>query len=83
MSRTQFFSMIYLMENHFKFTNPHTLFLQDVLELGHQYWTPCKVNHFNFISNIASLIVTKLLHIFLLKNLKYDFIQKIFIEKKI
>ena len=54
--------MIYLMENHFKFTNPHTLFfLQDVLELGHQYWTPCKVNHFNFISKIASLIVTRLL----------------------
>ena len=57
--------MIYLMKNRFKFTNPHTLFfLQDVLELGHQYWTPCNLNHFNFISNIASLIVTKLLHKF-------------------
>ena len=57
--------MIYLMKNRFKFTNPHTLFfLQDVLELGHQYWTPCKVNQFNFISEKASLIVTKWLQKF-------------------
>ena len=52
------------MKNHFNLQILTLCFLQDVLELGHQYWTPCKVNHFNFISNIASLIVTKWLQKF-------------------
>ena len=72
------------MKNHFNLQILTLCFLQDVLELGHQYWTPCKVNQFNFISEKASLIVTKWLQkIFLLKISIFDDSKISFIEIKI